>query len=496
MSHEVEVELAMVCSLEPDSMMIRSAAANLIEQGIHFTMDHQQTPLRQAPDDLSPYRAVMFDELAFHETIADAERRRRLEGYARAGGFVFVLPSSLRGEAVDKACADVLCLQHVHDIRIHAGLTSPHRRFIELQMARCDQDIFAALKADILHWLQNTRSWGEYTQNYWKSAMALIDAGFEELRQPLIDAIRQTAEQMRIPIHHDIVSGYFGTVWLREQTGEDQPLQRAKAMMDRVLIQRPKFDDIATGTGFLDDPLGLEQLAVRGGRSMFYGNLTRRRTIWNELLHMHGPSLAALAAGTGDRRYLQQAIPLVNHIAERHVRCDNLLSHFSREGQPMGAAWARGHAHALYGLLYMLDYLEPQQPPFNRVVELIDRVGQGLLVHQDRTTGLWRNVIDHPDARLESTGTNAFLCVYSRCVRKGWLPRQRYESMLEQAWRGLKRLYWRGGFAAHCRGTATGDLSYYLGRPQGWGVLPQLAAGMIELSELGMIEIERPRSAS
>jgi hypothetical protein len=45
--------------------------------------------------------------------------------------------------------------------------------------------------------------------------------------------------------------------------------------------------------------------------------------------------------------------------------------------------------------------------------------------------------------------------------------------MAQRAFTGLKNVYWKGGLCCMCRGTGTGDMNYYLSRPQGWGIVPQ-----------------------
>ena len=114
------------------------------------------------------------------------------------------------------------------------------------------------------------------------------------------------------------------------------------------------------------------------------------------------------------------------------------------------------------GMLYLLEEMDQNDPAFDGVLEVIEAAGRGLIPHQDAKTGLWRNVIDHPDARLESSGTAGFCYVYARCIREGWLDRDTFLPMVHRAWQGVKRMYWRQGLAANCRGSgASVDLHYY-----------------------------------
>src|SRR5690606_14881794 len=247
-------------------------------------------------------------------------------------------------------------------------------------------------------------------------------------------------------------------------------LREAVRLLDDVLDRQPRTMDVLVGFGYEDDPLGLAQRPSDSVDVELTGSTNRRAVFWTETLHFFGPTLASMWRATGDRRYLAELTKMVEHVARYHVRADGVIEHCTREGKPIAAAWGRGHTHALYGCVYALEELDRAEPLFDVILNLLRRVGAGLLRHQDPDTGLWRNLIDHPDARLETTCTCGIAAVFGRCVHEGWLAREPWAGMVERAWQGLKLMYWRGGVG----GTSSGDPVYYLGRPQGWLALPQL----------------------
>jgi rhamnogalacturonyl hydrolase YesR len=162
-----------------------------------------------------------------------------------------------------------------------------------------------------------------------------------------------------------------------------------------------------------------------------------------------------------------------------------LIAHCSREGESNNIVWSRGQFHALIGMVYLLDELDRKHPAFDRVLEMIRAAGLGLMKHQDERTGLWRNVVDHPDARLESSGTAGQCYVFARCIREGWLDRAPFEPMVRKAWQAVKLTYWRGGLGANCRGSGPAwDMTYYLGRPHGWANTSPSAWALMSLLEL------------
>ena len=471
-------EVAFVISQEPDHPVVLSMASQLIENGVFFEL------AEDTPADLSGYKAILYDESAIKAALARAETRRRLDAYAKAGGFVFDIREPIDGRTRPGVnpnfLIDLVASDRAYDMVTHAGLTRRHPEMKRRMLARPFDEILSGLREEMSARLATMDRWGEYTLHEWKAAKALIDSGRAEVRDELIASVRLAGSQMPEPTWADHVAGYFGTVWLADETGDRGPMERARAGLDRILRERPRTMGVLTHDGFTSDPLGLEDGDEGLGRTT-----SRRGVVWTESMHYYGPALGSMARATGDRKYFDEAVRLADHIVRYHLREDGLLAHCTRDGRPVAGAWGRGQTHALYGLLYLLEEMETSEPAFGRIVACLARVGEALKRHQDPDVGLWRNVIDHPAARLESSCSSGITYVYGRCVREGWLERRDYEPMLRRSWEGLRTFYWRGGMAANCRGTATGvDEAYYLARPQGWGRMPHLILAATEMERM------------
>ena len=63
---------------------------------------------------------------------------------------------------------------------------------------------------------------------------------------------------------------------------------------------------------------------------------------------------------------------------------------------------------------------------------------KALLPHQDRDTGTWRQVIDHPEAYRELTATCMITFAMARGLRQGWLDAATYRPVVDRAWEGIK----------------------------------------------------------
>src|SRR2546423_3428159 len=68
--------------------------------------------------------------------------------------------------------------------------------------------------------------------------------------------------------------------------------------------------------------------------------------------------------------------------------------------------------------------------------------------------GLWRQLIDHPEAWAETSGTGMFTFAMITGVKEGWLPRKTYGPAARRAWLGLvKRLDENANVREVCVGT-------------------------------------------
>jgi rhamnogalacturonyl hydrolase YesR len=91
----------------------------------------------------------------------------------------------------------------------------------------------------------------------------------------------------------------------------------------------------------------------------------------------------------------------------------------------------------------------------------------GLERFQDPEKGLWHLVMDEALTPVETSASGAIIYCYERLHEWGMIERK-HDAMIERAFAGMKRLYYRGGFAGCCRGTGFGVPHYYRSRPMGY----------------------------
>lgn len=96
--------------------------------------------------------------------------------------------------------------------------------------------------------------------------------------------------------------------------------------------------------------------------------------------------------------------------------------------------WSRSIGWYLMAIVDVLDYMPADQPGRQQLIDILNRVCNGLLPFQDKETGMWCQVTNLPDREgnyLESSGTTMFCYAMAKGARMGYLP----NSFLETACR-------------------------------------------------------------
>jgi rhamnogalacturonyl hydrolase YesR len=128
--------------------------------------------------------------------------------------------------------------------------------------------------------------------------------------------------------------------------------------------------------------------------------------------------------------------------------------------------WGRGNGFAALGHAEALSYLPHDYPTRAQLVSRHVRHLVALRDAQD-VSGMWRQVIDHPDAYLEHSGTTMITYAVARGIRSGWLDEAEWAPLLTRAWRGISgRIGPDAGLEQVCVGTGPmASEDEYLQRP-------------------------------
>jgi unsaturated rhamnogalacturonyl hydrolase len=171
---------------------------------------------------------------------------------------------------------------------------------------------------------------------------------------------------------------------------------------------------------------------------------------------------------TGDAKYIDRAaLEMVAYLDE--LQQPNGLFYHAPD---VPFFWGRGNGWMAAGMSELLRSLPEDHPKRARIMAGYKKMMAALLKYQG-DDGMWRQLIDHPEAWPESSGTGMFTFAMITGVKNGWLDSQMYGPAARQGWLGLvKYLDANADIRDVCEGTnKKNDLQYYLDRKRKVGDL-------------------------
>jgi rhamnogalacturonyl hydrolase YesR len=181
-------------------------------------------------------------------------------------------------------------------------------------------------------------------------------------------------------------------------------------------------------------------------------------TMWADDLYMSVPFLCRYYQLTGEMRYLDDAAnQFVGFRKRLYLPEQRLMSHVYdlRREMATGIAWGRGNGWSLFSLAELLEVLPADHPRYPELLDFFRDHCSGILPLQD-DEGMWRQVLNHPDAYPETSCTAMFIYAFSRGVRNRWLePSEAYADAALRGWGGLtqRAIDRDGNVYGVCRGS-------------------------------------------
>ena len=171
---------------------------------------------------------------------------------------------------------------------------------------------------------------------------------------------------------------------------------------------------------------------------------------------------------TGDPVYVDRAARTMVAYLDRLQQPSGLFFH--APDSPF--YWSRGNGWMAAGSAELLRSLPASHPARPRILEGYRKMMASLLAMQGED-GLWRQLLDRPDAWPETSGTGMFAAAMVTGVKNGWVDAATYGPAARKAWLGLvKYIDADGNIGNVCAGTNKGTtVQYYLDRPRNVGDL-------------------------
>lgn len=220
-------------------------------------------------------------------------------------------------------------------------------------------------------------------------------------------------------------------------------------------------------------------------------------TVWADDLFMSVPFLLQLARLHRDPYLYDDAARQVGYFYALLFQTEkNLILHSwnNKLGMHSPVFWGRANGWVIWAVSEALQNIPREHPAYQNILKRYQRHIEGLMTYQDKS-GMWHQVIDHPESYEETSSTAMFILAMARGLRNGWLD-MKYRSAVENAWAALKtKIDADGTVHGICRGTGIGfNLPFYFNRqtfdndPRGLGAVITAAVEMSLLESVPKTE--------
>lgn len=196
--------------------------------------------------------------------------------------------------------------------------------------------------------------------------------------------------------------------------------------------------------------------------------LTDQTRYWIDDMYMITAVEVQAYRATGDAKYLDRAAAEMCAYLDKLQQPNGLFYH----APDAPFFWGRGNGWVAAGMTELLRSIPANHPRRARILDGYRKMMAALLKYQGKD-GMWRQLVDHPEAWPETSCTGMFTFAMVTGVKNGWLDRKVYTRAAHKGWLGLVTYIEPNGDIRNvCEGTGKkNDLQYYLTRARNTGDL-------------------------
>lgn len=194
--------------------------------------------------------------------------------------------------------------------------------------------------------------------------------------------------------------------------------------------------------------------------------LTNQTRYWIDDMYMIGSLQVQAYRITGNTVYLARAAKELDDYLKKLQQPNGLFFH----GPDAPFHWGRGNGWVAAALAELLTVLPKENSYYTSIRDGYVKMMNTLIRYQ-ADDGMWRQLIDYPDAWKETSSTAMFGYAMMVGVKKGILPSKTFRPACEKSWLALQTyLNDRGELTEVCVGTGQSqDPQYYLDRGRSTG---------------------------
>lgn len=204
-----------------------------------------------------------------------------------------------------------------------------------------------------------------------------------------------------------------------------------------------------------------KQLANHQWEQPLPDGLTRETRFWIDDMYMITILQVQAYRATGDKVYLDRAALEMEAYLDKLQQPSGLFFH----APDVPFLWGRGDGWVAAGLTELLRSLPAIHPRRAKILAGYQKMMQALLPLQGKD-GLWRQLLNVPEAWPETSSTAMFTFAIATGVKEGWLKDKAYARAARKGWLGLVNYIEPNGDLRNvCEGTGKkNDFDYYLQR--------------------------------
>jgi len=194
--------------------------------------------------------------------------------------------------------------------------------------------------------------------------------------------------------------------------------------------------------------------------------LTSETRFWIDDMYMITTVEVQAYRATGEMKYLDRASLEMVAYLDKLQQPNGLFYH----APDAPFFWGRGNGWVAAGMTELLRSLPADHPRRARILEAYRKMMRTLLGYQS-SDGMWRQLIDHPEAWPESSSTGMFTFAMITGVKNGWLDPATYGPAARKGWLALVGyIDQNADVTSVCEGTGrNNNLDYYLARARRTG---------------------------
>jgi len=196
---------------------------------------------------------------------------------------------------------------------------------------------------------------------------------------------------------------------------------------------------------------------------------SRPQALWADDLYMSCPFLIRWSEYKNDPKYLDDAAQQIINFASYLQDVDGVWWHafLVVEKRPARFKWGRANGWVMVATAEVLSALPENHPKRQQVLAIFQKHIEGLKKYQSGS-GLWHQVVDHPELKwgIETSCSAMFVYAIARAVNRGWIDKSNLK-VVKKAVDGLNRKVQADGtILGVCQSCSIGDnLKYYEERP-------------------------------